>query len=180
MPNDSNRSAEQFLTFVIAGVDFAIPILKVREIIQYDGLTRVPHIAQCIRGVINLRGGVVPVIDLGVKFGHRERPVSASTCIVIVESTNDGHRSVMGVLADAVSEVVALSLDDIEPPPDFGTSVKVEYLSGLGKLGDGFALILDSDRVLSHAELLAESSIEPAEAPRPALERQHASTAATA
>ena len=154
MQNESKLHVDQFLTFRISGSEFAIPIGKVREIIQYEGLTRVPHVPPCIRGVINLRGGVVPVIDLGVKFGIGDRAICSSTCTVIVDATNEGQRSVMGILADGVCEVIGLAPEEIEAPPEFGTAVKVEYLSGLGKSGSGFALILDIDRVLSHSELL--------------------------
>jgi purine-binding chemotaxis protein CheW len=161
MQQETTRHTDQFLTFGISGSEFAIPIVKVREIIQTEGLTRVPHVSACIRGVINLRGGVVPVIDLGIKFGLGERGVSTSSCTVIVDAVNEGQRGVMGILADSVREVVALAPEDIEAPPEFGTAVKVEYLSGLGKLGNGFALILDIDRVLSHTELLGEAAGDP-------------------
>lgn len=153
--HDSGR-ADQFLTFAIEDDSFAIPILRVREIIQNAGVTRVPQVPACIRGVINLRGGVVPVIDLGVKFGRAERTLDASACIVIVEVAQDSQHSVMGVVADSVSEVTSFRASDIEPPPEFGTTVRADYLLGLGRLTKGFALILDTDRVLSRAELLGE------------------------
>ena len=117
-----------------------------------------------VRGVMNLRGSVVPVIDLTVKFGLPESPVTNRTCIVIAEVALDGEPAVMGIVVDAVSQVLELSPADIEPPPAFGTSVRVDYLLGLGKFGDRFVLLLDIDRVLSAAELLKAASLESQEA----------------
>jgi purine-binding chemotaxis protein CheW len=147
----------QYLTFVIAGEEYAVGILQVKEIIQYDTVTRVPKTPCWIRGVINLRGGVVPVVDLAVKFGLPETPISGSTCIVITEVELGGEQTVMGVLADAVSQVIDLRPDDIEVPPSFGTSIHVDYLLGMGKVGKKFVLMLDIDKVLSSEELLATS-----------------------
>ena len=143
----------QYLTFHLAGEEYAISILRVKEIIEYDTLTKVPKTPPSIRGVINLRGGVVPVVDLAVKFGMPESPVTKRTCIVIVEADLEGEKTVMGVVADAVSEVMDLRPQDIETPPAFGTRAHVDYLDGLGKTGKKFVLILNIDRVLSAQEL---------------------------
>ncbi len=116
--------------------------------------------APWIRGLINLRGGVVPVIDLTVKFALPESPVTKRTRIVIVEVALDGEPAVMGLVVDAVSQVLELSPADIVPPPALGTSVRVDYLLGLGRFGDRFVLLLDIDRVLSAAELLKAASLE--------------------
>ncbi len=145
----------QHLTFCIAEEQYAVAILRVREIIQYEDVTRVPLTPPWLRGVINLRGSVVPVVDLAVKFGLPASAVTKTTCIVIVELTLSGERAVMGVLADSVSQVLELNASDIEPPPAFGTRVRVDYLTGMGKLGRQFALILDIDRVLSSDEVLS-------------------------
>lgn len=149
----------QYLTFVIAGDEYAIRILQVREIIQCDAITKVPRTPPWIRGVFNLRGGVVPVVDLAVKFGLAETPLTDTTCIVVTEVNLEGEQAVMGVLADSVSQVVDLREDEIEPPPRFGTSVQVDYLLGMGKVDGKLALILDIDRVLSTDELLAASAV---------------------
>jgi purine-binding chemotaxis protein CheW len=139
----------QYLGFYIAGEEYAIGILRVREILEYDTLTRVPTTPPSIRGVINLRGSVVPVVDLAVKFGLPESVVSKRTCIVVVEVDLDGERAVMGLLADAVSQVIDLPASDVEPPPPFGTRVRVDCLIGMGRAGRKFVLLLDIDKLLS-------------------------------
>jgi purine-binding chemotaxis protein CheW len=144
----------QYLTFYLAGEEYAIGILCVKEILEYDTLTKVPQTPPWIRGVINLRGSVVPVVDLAAKFGLAASPVTKRTCIVIVEANLEGTQTVMGVLADAVSQVMDLAAEDIEAPPTFGTQVRVDYLQGMGKVGKKFVLLLDVDRVLSASELL--------------------------
>ena len=152
----------QFLTFSLSGSEYAIPILHVREIIEHEAVTRVPSTPAFIRGVINLRGSVVPVVDLARKFRLAETPVTKRTCIVIVEVDADAGKIVMGVLADAVNQVVELQPGEIEAPPSFGTPVRVDFLKGLGKLGGEFVLILDTDRVLSAGELAAMEAVEAA------------------
>jgi len=149
----------QYLTFFIAGEEYAIGILRVKEIIEYDTITRVPTTPACIRGVMNLRGSVVPVVDLAVKFGLPESPVTTRTCVVIVEVSLEGEAAVMGVVADTVSQVIDLGSSDIEVPPVFGTRVRVDCLIGMGKAGKKFVLILDIDRVLSTNELLAAPDV---------------------
>ena len=145
----------QHLTFFVAGEEYAVNILKVKEIIEYDTVTTVPNTAPWIRGVTNLRGSVVPVIDLSVKFGLSTSKVSKFTCIVITEVSYDGDKLTMGIMADSVSQVVDFSEDEVEAPPPFGTRVKIEYLLGMGRMGKKFCLILDIDKVLSTDELLA-------------------------
>lgn len=141
----------QFLTFQLAEESYAVSILRVREIIEYDFVTRVPNMPASIRGVINLRGAVVPVVDLATRFGLRESKVTKRTCVIIAEVEVGGDRLVMGLMADAVSQVIDLPPADIEPPPAFGVSVRVDFLKGLGKIGKKFVLILDLDRALSNA-----------------------------
>ena len=154
----------QYLTFSLAGGEYAIAVLRVREIIEHETVTRVPSTPAFVRGVINLRGSVVAVVDLARKFGLPESPVTKRTCIVIVEVESENGRMVMGVLADAVNQVVEFRPEEIEAPPSFGTPVRVDYLRGLGKLGSEFVLILDTDRVLSSGELSAVAAA-PEEAP---------------
>jgi purine-binding chemotaxis protein CheW len=150
----------QFLTFLLADELYAVSILRVREIIEYDTVTRVPNMPASIRGVINLRGGVVPVVDLAVRFGLRDSRVTKRTCVIIAEVEAGGERLVMGLMADAVSQVIDLRLADIEPPPAFGTRVRVDFLKGLGKIGKTFVLILDLDRALSDSVLLSAAEAQ--------------------
>jgi len=153
-----------YLTFWIAGEEYGIRVLQVREIIEYGEVTRVPSTPPWIRGVVNLRGSVLPVIDLAVKFGQPPSPVTRRTCIVVAEVAAESRLTVLGVLADAVSQVVDLGPAEIEPPPPFGTPVRVEFLLGLGRAQEKFILLLDTDRVLSADELLAARSSEEAAA----------------
>lgn len=152
----------QFLTFLLAEESYAVSILRVREIIEYDTVTRVPNMPPSIRGVINLRGAVVPVVDLAVRFGLRDCQVTKRTCVIIVEVEVNGERLVIGLMADAVNQVIDLPPADIEPPPPFGTRVRVDFLEGLGKIGKKFVLILDLDRALSSTDLLsvAEAKVD--------------------
>jgi purine-binding chemotaxis protein CheW len=145
---------EQYLTFLLAGEEYAISILKVKEIIEYDTVTTVPKTPRWVRGVINLRGAVVPVVDLAVRFGLEERPVTKTTCIVIVERQIESQNTMMGVIADAVSQVMDIAAGDVQQVPAFGTRIKVDYLQGMAQLGKKFALLLDVDKVLSADEML--------------------------
>ena len=140
---------QQYLTFLLTGEEYAISILKVKEIIEYDTVTTVPKTPRWVRGVINLRGAVVPVVDLGLKFGLEERPVTKTTCIVIVEGQVEGQSTLMGVMADAVSQVMDIAAGDVQEVPTFGTRIKVDYLQGMAQLGKKFVLLLDIDKVLS-------------------------------
>ncbi len=144
---------QQYLTFLLANEECAISILKVREIIEYDTITTVPKMDPWMRGVINLRGSVVPVIDLAAKFGMEQKPVGKTTCIVIVETWFEDQQTTVGLIVDAVSQVMELSEDDIQPVPDFGTSVRMDYLIGMAQSGRKFALLLDVDKVLTTEEL---------------------------
>ena len=146
---------EQYLTFLTAGEEYAISIAKVSEIVEYEAVTTVPNTPVWIRGVTNLRGRVIPVVDLAAKFGLPASVISRFSCIIITEVIFQGENLTMGVLADSVSQVIELSADEIEQTPPFGTRVKTEYLLGMGVLGKKFCLILDIDKVLSADELLA-------------------------
>jgi purine-binding chemotaxis protein CheW len=153
----------QYLGFEVAGEEYAIGILRVREILEFDTVTRVPATPASIRGVINLRGRVVPVIDLAVKLGLDESPITRRTCIVVVEVDLGGERAVMGILADAVSQVVDLPAGEIEPPPPFGPRVRVDCLLGMGRAGKKFVLLLDIDKVIAAEDLAV--AVDPASAP---------------
>ena len=151
----AHSEQSQYLGFHIAGEEYAIGILRVREILEYDTVTRVPTTPPSIRGVINLRGSVVPVIDLAVKLGLPESVVTKRSCVVVVEIVLEGERTVMGLLADAVSQVIDLPAAEIEPPPPFGTRIRVECLLGMGRAGKKFVLLLDIDRILSTDDVAA-------------------------
>ncbi len=154
MATATGEIAEQYLTFLLAGEEYAIDILKVKEIIEYDTVTTVPKTPVWIRGVINLRGSVVPVVDVGLKFGMEERPITRTTCIVIVEGDWTGQHAFMGVMADSVSQVMDLVSGEIREVPEFGTRIRVDYLKGMAHLGKKFVLLLDIDKILSLDEML--------------------------
>lgn len=151
---EAEQNVQQYLTFMIAGEEYAISLLKVKEIIEYDTVTHVPKTPEWIRGVINLRGSVVPVIDLAVKFREAPSVAGKLTCIVITEVQSGDEAAVMGIMADAVRQVIDLKPRDIEEPPAFGTRVKVDYLLGMARAGKKFCLLLDTEKVLSTDELL--------------------------
>ena len=144
----------QYLTFHVAGEEYAAAILRVKEIIEFGAVTKVPTMPEFVRGVINLRGSVVPVVDLAAKLGMPLTNVTRWSCIVIVEVTIDGEDTVVGVLVDAMGQVIELSPKDIERPPAFGTRARADYLRGMGKVGTKFVMILDLDKVLGQAVLL--------------------------
>ena len=139
----------QYLTFSLGHEVFAMDIRAVREIIQHAALTPVPLMPEFLRGVINLRGAVVPVIDLQVRFGRPKDKVGKKTCIVIFDAIRDGEKSELGLMVDAVSEVIDIAPDSIEPAPLFGTSIQRDYIRGLGKVQGEFVVILETDRALN-------------------------------
>lgn len=143
----------QYLTFMLGGEVFAIGILAIKEIIEYGGLTTVPMMPASIRGVINLRGAVVPVLDLAVRFGRQPNEVTKRTCIVIVEVQTDGEQQVIGVLVDSVNAVLEIAASEIEPAPAFGAKIPTDFIEGMGKVGGKFVILLNAGQVLSMAEL---------------------------
>lgn len=153
---------QQYLTFILGNEMFAIGILSIREIIEYGQVTQVPMTPPFIRGVINLRGAVVPVLDLAVRFGRSPRDITRRTCIVIVEVASAKGTQEMGIVVDAVSEVLEIPLAEIEPPPEFGARIRIDFLCGMGKVNGRFVAILNVDRVLSMDEVavLAHLSAE--------------------
>jgi purine-binding chemotaxis protein CheW len=167
MPDTTQRlDVSQYLTFRACGEVFALPILRVREIIEHRPITRVPGAVSWAAGVINLRGKVIPVVDLALRLGLPPTAIGRRTCVVIVEAGVGGAELVVGVMVDSVCEVIEFRHGEIEPPPAFGTSLPAEYLSGLGRLEQGFVLVLDADRVFDTGGLGAteSSQAEPAEA----------------
>lgn len=136
---------------------YAIGILSIKEIIEYTTMTEVPLMPACVRGVINLRGAVVPVMDLQVRFGQTPSAVTKRTCIVIVEVLGPEGQQVMGVVVDAVNEVLDIDASDIEPPPAFGTRIRTDFISGMGKVRGKFVILLNVNRVLDLDDLQAMS-----------------------
>lgn len=153
----------QYLTFVLGGEMFAIGILAIKEIIEYRSLTEVPMMPRSVRGVINLRGAVVPVMDPLARFGRPSSPTSKKTCIVIVEVQSGDDRHVLGVIVDAVNEVLDIAPADIEPPPAFGARIRADFLQGMGKIKGKFVILLDVDHVFSLDDIGASAAAEPAE-----------------
>jgi len=153
----------QYLTFMLGGEAFAIGIMAVKEIIEFSGITEVPMMPECIRGVINLRGAVVPVMDLAARFGRPLAVPGKRTCIVIVETEQDGERQVTGVVVDSVSAVLDIAASEIEPAPSFGTRIRGDFIAGMGKLNGKFVILLNVDHVLA-LEALATIPEQPADA----------------
>lgn len=151
--------AQQYLTFTLGGEMFAVGILNVKEIIEYGNLTEIPMMPAFIRGVINLRGAVVPVVDLAARFGGRQTQVQRRTCIVIIEMRIGEDKQDLGVIVDAVSEVLEIPGSEIEPPPTFGAKIRADFISGMGKINGKFVIILDIHRVLSVDEMSALAAI---------------------
>ena len=149
----AEEAPEQYLTFSLHGEMFAVGILNVKEIIEYGNLTEIPMMPTFIRGVINLRGSVVPVIDLSCRFGNQVTEISKRTCIVIVEVQDGEFRHDIGIMVDAVSEVIEIPAGEIEPPPSFGAKIRADFIHGMGKVAGKFVIILNIVKVLSVDEI---------------------------
>ena len=151
----------QYLTFRLADETFAFDVAKVREILEITTITKIPQTPEFMRGVINLRGNVVPVIDLRLNFGMQRTEQTINTCIIVVEVNLQGEVLVLGVLADSVQEVVEMEPESIEPSPRLGTRLNTEFIKGMGKIENNFVMILDIDRIFSAEDLLKiDQSIE--------------------
>ncbi len=143
----------QYLTFMLGAEVFGVDIRSVREIIQYGAMTAVPLMPEFVRGVINLRGAVVPVIDLHARFGRPPSVISAMSCIVIFDALRGGERVELGLLVDAVSEVIDIAAKQIEPPPNFGSAVRRDFIQGMGKVGARFVILLEPDKAFDVDEM---------------------------
>jgi purine-binding chemotaxis protein CheW len=150
----------QYLTYSLGDEIFAMDIRAVREIIQYSVMTVVPLMPEFVRGVINLRGSVVPVIDLQSRFGRDIARVGKKTCIIIFDASKGSEKLELGLMVDSVSEVVEIPDADIESPPQFGTSIRRDFIRGMGKLGGAFIVILEPERALDIEDMaqLAEQA----------------------
>jgi len=147
------REVTQYLTFMLGEELFSLEIARVREVLDYSIITRVPRMPGYMEGVINLRGGVVPVVNLRTKFGMTEGDVTVNTCIIIIEATVNGEQLLLGLLADAVQEVLDLDRESIKPAPRIGTRLDTGFIKGMGRRNDRFIIILDIDRLFSADEL---------------------------
>ena len=156
----SNAESCQVLTFKLGEEVFGVNIMSVREVLDYTNVTKVPQTPDFMRGVINLRGSVVPVIDLKLKFGISATERTVNTCIIIVEVKLDEESAILGALADSVQEVVDFEKELIEPAPKIGTHLNTEFIYGMAKKEEGFVIILDIDKVFSVDELSVCSSVQ--------------------
>lgn len=154
--------SQQYLTFLLDGRTYALDSLCVREIIEYGQLTQVPMVSPSIRGVINLRGAVVPVIDLNVRFGRAPTEVNRRTCIIILEIADGEDHHVLGVTVDAVSEVLDVAAESIRPAPAFGSHIRTDFIRGMVRQGDEFVVLLVIEQTLSIQELSGDVDPHPA------------------
>ncbi len=149
------EAEHQYLSFRLGEETFGLGILAVREIIEYGGVTDVPMMPPCVRGVINLRGAVVPVLDLASRFGRGPSPIGRRSCIVIVESGAPPEQQILGLLVDAVNAVLDIEAGQIEPPPGFGAGLRNDFISGIGKVSGKFVILLNLAAVLNVPEIAA-------------------------
>ena len=152
----------QYLTFRLGEEVFATDVAKVREVLDFTTITKIPRTPDFMRGVINLRGNVVPVVDLRLCFEMSKTEKTVNTCIVVVEMMVEGESNIIGALADSVEEVIDLEPENIQPPPRIGTKIRADFIRGMGKRDSQLIMILDIDRVFSAEELKAVRSTEAA------------------
>lgn len=148
-----SSNANQYLTFTLDSEQYAIGVAKVREVLEYTKITKLPRTAVFMKGIINLRGAGVPVIDLRLKFGLPETPITKDTSIIVMEVESQDGPVIVGALADAVHEVVDIEEKAIEPAPRFGTRLAAEFIRGVGKKDDLFIILLDIDRIFNAEEI---------------------------
>jgi len=154
---------QQFLTLTLREELYALPIEHIREIIEFGGLTEIPMMPSFLRGVINLRGAVVPVVDLSVRFGRERTAIGRRTCIVIVEVTQDDEAQLLGIIVDAVNEVLAIEANQVEARPTFGARIRADFIAGILSQNEQFMIVLDIRQVLSVdeiCELVGIASVE--------------------
>jgi purine-binding chemotaxis protein CheW len=159
--------ARQYLTFKLGDEVFATDVAKVREVLDFTSITKIPRTPDFMSGVINLRGNVVPVVDLRLCFEMSKTEKTVNTCVVVVEMLLDGESTVIGALADSVEEVIDLEPEQIQPAPKIGTQIRTDFIKGMGKRDHQFIMILDIDRIFSAEEL---SAVRGAEANKPLAE----------
>lgn len=157
-------TANQYLTFTLEGEQYAIGVAKVREVLEHTKITKLPKTAEYMKGIINLRGMGVPVIDLRLKFGMPETPLTKDTSIIVMEVDGLEGSVVVGALADAVHEVVEIEAESVEPAPKFGTRLAAEFIRGVGKREEGFVILLDIDRIFNSEDISVLRAAETVEA----------------
>lgn len=155
----------KFVTFKLDEETYALPIEQVREVLEFDTVTKVPNTPRFVRGVINLRGSVLPVVDLRAKFGMGQTAKTLDTRVLIVEISVDGEATTLGAMADSVRDVIDLAQSEIEPPPKIGTRLRTEFIRGIGRKDEAFVMILDIEQVFTFAELTQVSEIEQSTGP---------------
>lgn len=158
--SDANRESEinQYLTFVLEQESYAFSIANVREVLQFDTVTKVPRTPDFMRGIINLRGSVVPVVDMRLKFGIGRVEKTVNTSVIVIEVEIDNEPTMLGALTDSVQEVIDLESEEITPPPRLGTRLHIDFIKGMGRRADRFITILDLEKVFTSDELtLAQS-----------------------
>ena len=160
MAGESMMETRQYLTFKLDNDDYAINVESVREILDVCSVTKVPQTPDFMLGVINLRGNVVPVIDLRIKFGFADGAQGEESCIVVLEVLVDEEMTVLGAMVDSVQEVLEISADAMEPPPKIGNRLNTEFIHGMGKRDDQFVIVLDINRIFSTREITLLQQLE--------------------
>jgi len=166
MEDMNNTSSQQYVTFSLGKELFGVEVSKTREILSLTPVTKVPQTPDYLLGVINLRGQVVPVVDMRLKLGLPAGADTEDTCIIVVDVLVDGETITVGALADAVREVLEIRSDQIEPPPRLGTRLKTEFITGMGKIDEQFMILLNIDRIFNSDELalvqdMSDVNVEP-------------------
>lgn len=161
MSVDTITETRQYLTFKLDNEVFALDVATVREVLDFTTVTKIPRTPEFMRGVINLRGSVVPVVDLRLAFGMSATEKTVNTCIIVMEVRLEGETTIIGALADSVEEVIDLEPEQIESAPKLGTSIRTDFIQGMGKRENHFLMILDIDRVFSADQLLELRSSAP-------------------
>lgn len=156
---DKDGSDHQFLTFILAGEEYGVDILRVQEIKGWDSVTPIPNTPEYIRGVINLRGTIVPIIDLRARFSLESIPYGPTTVVIVLKVINGDKSRIMGIVVDAVSEVYNINNEEMKPPPDFGTMISIDYVHGLATVEEKMIIVLNIDHLLNADELSATDSL---------------------
>lgn len=161
----TSEAVEQYLTFILAGEEYGVDILRVQEIKGWDEVTPIPNTPEYVRGVINLRGAIIPIVDLRCRFGLGELAYGPTTVMIILKVQSEERERIMGVVVDAVSEVYNINAGELQPPPEFGGVVNIEYIRGLASINDTMIIVLDIDNLLNAGEmkLLSESASQSVE-----------------
>lgn len=153
-------NAEQYLTFMLAGEEYGVDILRVQEIKGWDKATPLPNTPAYVRGVMNLRGTIVPIIDLRMRFGLEEIDYGPTTVVIVLKVEGQGRDRIMGIVVDAVSDVYAVPGEELRPSPDFGGNVNVEFVRGLATVDEKMVIMLDIDKLLNSADVDVATSAD--------------------